>query len=110
MHPDLTRALTHHEAARLQGFPDYFSFTAVTKRTSLATMIGNAVPPALSKAIFQILIPSWIFRRLQPAVLDKASLGHASCSGRAMTDAEGAAEPPEKYTMRMSLNVLDHWG
>jgi DNA (cytosine-5)-methyltransferase 1 len=51
MHPSELRTLTPHEVARIQGFPDYFSFDAVTLRTALATMIGNAVPPALSRAI-----------------------------------------------------------
>jgi DNA (cytosine-5)-methyltransferase 1 len=51
MHPGLARALTPHEAARIQGFPDYFDFSAVSKRADLATMIGNAVPPALSREI-----------------------------------------------------------
>ena len=57
MHPSLARALTPHEAARIQGFPDYFDFSAVVKRAGLATMIGNAVPPALSRAICQIVLP-----------------------------------------------------
>nr|WP_246311878.1 DNA cytosine methyltransferase [Leifsonia naganoensis] len=56
MHPSQLRALTPHEAARLQGFPDYFDFGSVTTRTSLATMIGNAVPPQLSAAVFRELI------------------------------------------------------
>lgn len=51
MHPDRTRALTAHEAARIQGFPDYFSFSACPTRSALATMIGNAVPPQLGAAI-----------------------------------------------------------
>ncbi|OHU61842.1 DNA cytosine methyltransferase [Mycobacteroides chelonae] len=51
MHPSELRALTAHEAARIQGFPDYFDFSEVQKRASLATMIGNAVPPALSREI-----------------------------------------------------------
>jgi DNA (cytosine-5)-methyltransferase 1 len=51
MHPDEPRALTAHEAARIQGFPDYFHFSAVTNRGALATMIGNAVPPALSREV-----------------------------------------------------------
>jgi DNA (cytosine-5)-methyltransferase 1 len=58
MHPDQPRWLTAHEAARLQGFPDYFDFSSVTKRTSLSTMIGNAVPPALASAIFGMVIPA----------------------------------------------------
>jgi DNA (cytosine-5)-methyltransferase 1 len=56
MHPDQARALTSHEAARIQGFPDYFDFSCVSRRTSLATMIGNAVPPALSHSIFNALM------------------------------------------------------
>lgn len=60
MHPSLARALTPHEAARLQGFPDYFGFTAVPKRTRLATMIGNAVPPALGREVAMHLIKASI--------------------------------------------------
>jgi DNA (cytosine-5)-methyltransferase 1 len=58
MHPSQLRALTPHEAARLQGFPDYFDFSSVTTRAALATMIGNAVPPQLSAAVFRELIRS----------------------------------------------------
>lgn len=58
MHPEKPRALTAHEAARLQGFPDYFDFSAVTMRSHLATMIGNAVPPALMRETAALLIPS----------------------------------------------------
>ncbi len=57
MHPSRTRALTPHEAARLQGFPDYFDFSPVARRADLATMIGNAVPPALAREIVAELIP-----------------------------------------------------
>lgn len=56
MHPDVPRALTAHEAARIQGFPDYFDFTVVTNRSALATMIGNAVPPALAGAAIRHLL------------------------------------------------------
>ena len=56
MHPSEPRALTPHEAARLQGFPDYFRFTDVALRSQLSTMIGNAVPPALSHGIVQLLL------------------------------------------------------
>ncbi len=57
MHPSRIRALTPHEAARLQGFPDYFDFSGVTRRSELATMIGNAVPPALSREVVAVLLP-----------------------------------------------------
>ena len=50
IHPSQPRTLTPREAARLQFFPDSFSFTAVEKRTHLAQMIGNAVPMKLAWA------------------------------------------------------------
>lgn len=51
MHPERPRALTAHEAARIQGFPDYFDFSPSPTRSALATMIGNAVPPALTASL-----------------------------------------------------------
>lgn len=48
VHPSRRRTLTAHEAARLQFFPDYFSFEAAGSRTAIAKIIGNAVPPKLS--------------------------------------------------------------
>ncbi len=39
--------ITPHEAARIQGFPDFFDFGAAGGLTALRTMIGNAVPPPL---------------------------------------------------------------
>lgn len=70
MHPSSPRALTPHEAARLQGFPDYFDFGAVTKRGALATMIGNAVPPPLAREVATLAIPS--IRRLPGATTSVA--------------------------------------
>ncbi|MGH3220079.1 MAG: DNA cytosine methyltransferase [Streptosporangiaceae bacterium] len=52
MHPGQPRALTAHEAARIQSFPDYFDFSAAMHRSALATMIGNAVPPLLGRMLF----------------------------------------------------------
>jgi DNA (cytosine-5)-methyltransferase 1 len=44
------------EAARLQGFPDFFSFEDIVKRTSLQQIIGNAVPPKFAATIVAGLI------------------------------------------------------
>jgi site-specific DNA-cytosine methylase len=41
------RTITPHEVARSQFIPDFFRFET-DKRTALATMIGNAVPPKLA--------------------------------------------------------------
>ena len=56
MHPSLPRTLTPHEAARLQGFPDYFTFDSAVNRTQLAIIIGNAVPPLLAHTLVGRLI------------------------------------------------------
>ena len=57
-HPFLHRSLTPREAARIQGFPDWFGFTG--NRASVRRQIGNAVPPplafAVAKAINQSLL------------------------------------------------------
>jgi DNA (cytosine-5)-methyltransferase 1 len=50
MHPHLPRMLTPHEAARIQFFPDFFSF-GLESRTELSRAIGNAVPPKLGYVI-----------------------------------------------------------
>ena len=60
VHPGEPRTLTPHEAARIQGFPDSFDFSKVVSRGKLATMIGNAVPPALSKHLLHLLLPTLI--------------------------------------------------
>ena len=49
LHPDIGRVITVREAARLQGFPDWFCFHP-TKWHSFR-MIGNSVSPIVSKAV-----------------------------------------------------------
>ena len=51
LHPDpeVHRAITHYEAARIQGFADTHRF--VGSRTAIAKQIGNAVPIPLGAAI-----------------------------------------------------------
>jgi DNA (cytosine-5)-methyltransferase 1 len=50
IHPTRRRLITPHEAARLQGFPDWFDFSPPglpPKRKNLAKWIGDAVHPIL---------------------------------------------------------------
>jgi DNA (cytosine-5)-methyltransferase 1 len=54
LHPTEHRALTHHEAARIQGFPD--SYRWVGSKSAIARQIGNAVPIPLGKAIARHLL------------------------------------------------------
>jgi DNA (cytosine-5)-methyltransferase 1 len=49
LHPVEPRAITHHEAARLQGFPDDFEWCGT--KSDIARQIGNAVPIPLAKAM-----------------------------------------------------------
>ena len=49
LHPVENRAITHYEAALLQGFPATHRF--VGSKTSIARQIGNAVPIPLGQAI-----------------------------------------------------------
>lgn len=53
LHPTQHRAITHWEAARLQGFPDDFQW--VGDRAAIARQIGNAVPVQLGEALGQHL-------------------------------------------------------
>jgi DNA (cytosine-5)-methyltransferase 1 len=53
VHPLRPRTLTPHEAARVQGFPDWFDFREAPggpARRELGTWIGNAVPTILGYA------------------------------------------------------------
>lgn len=58
VHPLRRRTLTPHEAARIQGFPDYFSFTEYKTRGNLHLMIANAVPPKISAILVDIYLSS----------------------------------------------------
>jgi len=50
IHPTQRRLITPHEAARIQGFPDWYGFInpgVAGKRKELAKWIGDAVPSFL---------------------------------------------------------------
>ena len=50
LHPEENRAITMREASLLQGFPKKYKFPNVRSKTSIALMIGNALPPPFIKA------------------------------------------------------------
>lgn len=56
IHPLRPRVITAHEAARIQGFPDFFDFSSVNYRSDLYQMIGNAVPPKIAATIVDMLL------------------------------------------------------
>jgi DNA (cytosine-5)-methyltransferase 1 len=49
LHPDQHRAISHHEAARLQGFPETFQWCGT--KLQIARQIGNAVPVELAHGL-----------------------------------------------------------
>ncbi|XKH57860.1 DNA cytosine methyltransferase [Citricoccus nitrophenolicus] len=53
LHPVEDRAITHYEAAILQGFPTDYRW--VGSKTQIARQIGNAVPVQLSRALADII-------------------------------------------------------
>lgn len=57
IHPSEHRTLTVREAARIQTFPDHFRFAG--SRSDQFRQIGNAVPPALGKAIGASIRSAW---------------------------------------------------
>ena len=63
IHPTRKRVLTPHEAARVQGFPDWFDFGAglgrPPTRTELAKWIGDAVPSIMgATAVSALMFPT----------------------------------------------------
>ncbi len=49
IHPIENRPLTLRECARIQSFPDYFEFQGAW--SSIATQIGNAIPPIFMEVL-----------------------------------------------------------
>lgn len=54
IHPTQDRGLSVREAARLQSFPDKFIFSGSLMH--IQQQIGNAVPPLLAKAVFEMIL------------------------------------------------------
>lgn len=54
IHPNLHRAVSAREAARLQSFPDSYKFYGT--KDSVYQQIGNAVPPLLGRAVAETVL------------------------------------------------------
>jgi DNA (cytosine-5)-methyltransferase 1 len=55
-HPFYHRSITPREAARIQGFPDWFTFEG--NKASVRRQIGNAVPPPMAFAVAKAIMDS----------------------------------------------------
>jgi DNA (cytosine-5)-methyltransferase 1 len=60
-HPFHHRSITPREAARIQGFPDWFEFLG--NRADVRRQIGNAVPPPLAFAVGKAVLNSIAAKR-----------------------------------------------
>jgi DNA (cytosine-5)-methyltransferase 1 len=67
------RAISIREAARLQSFPDAFTFSG--NMGDCFTQIGNAVPPVLAWAIASHVLLSLQFRAASPPLHDRSGEG-----------------------------------
>lgn len=54
IHPEQPRVITVREAARIQGFPDWFQFHSTKWHSH--RMIGNSVSPLFAKAILAVIV------------------------------------------------------
>ena len=80
LHPDQDRAITHLEAALLQGFP--FEFKWVGSKSSIARQIGNAVPPPLAEAVGRTLMEDLKEMGPTPGNREKSTNEQTSVYGR----------------------------
>lgn len=65
VHPEERRTLSCREAARIQAFPDWFSFSKAKGVGSVRQLIANGVPPVFTYSIVDYLLRSDYFIRSQ---------------------------------------------
>jgi len=64
LHPTANRALTHAEAALLQGFPEDYRWCG--SKISIGRQIGNAVPVPLAQAIARAILTALVDGDIEP--------------------------------------------
>lgn len=102
IHPDQPRTLTLREAARLQSFPDTFTFAG--SNGQIRQQIGNAVPPMLAQALAEAIAPQVMrdaFGKTCVSVRDVVTVSGAICE----TDVLKLRSP--RRTASEEANLID---
>ena len=106
MHPELNRAITPREAARIQSFPDKFTFFG--KKTSVCRQIGNAVPPLLAKEIGNSIQNA--FQNLYSEIIGRSKVYFGDCLRISLTDLPQVdaiiTDPPYNISKENNLSTL----
>lgn len=100
IHPTLPRVISVREAARLQGFPDWFRFSAA--KWHGFRQVGNSVCPPVARAVAETIVEALELPRTTPterialgevSLLRIASGGGRSAAKAALTQLQIRAKP-----------------
>ena len=111
VHPTCDRRITLREAARLQTFPDDFTFCGTLSEQS--TLIGNAVPPCFAAALGAALQAHLSgIRRSVPSPRHGALVEFTTTSGEAMSPALSrvVADVRDRYMSETLFAALPTYG
>lgn len=102
-HPELNRAITPREAARLQSFPDSFKFLG--NKTEICKQIGNAVPPMLAEAVANSINLGQLKKIKNDAVTLLNSDAYVECEDTKHFD-HIITDPPYNISKKNNLSTL----